>query len=480
MAERRPNFVVFMPDQLRAESLGCYGHPVVRTPTFDRLAAEGTRFEQCHTPSPLCTPARCAMLTGWPPWVAGHRSLHHLLQPHEPSVFKTLRRAGYEVVCCGKNDVFTPGHAEQAVDRYFPTQGTYHGDLLPPGDPRRMTFLAGAFCADAADTSDMRSVRRGIDFISGRSPDDPPFVLFLALSSPHPPYGSPEPWHSLYDEADLPPLRPPLQEPAPCFHRLVRQARGLNELEPAVFQLVQRRYLGMVSYVDWMLGQLLEALDASAVAPFTHLLATSDHGDFAGDYGMVEKWHNCLTDVMTRVPMIVRGPGVAPGERRSDPCSLADFTPTVLALAGVAAEHAHPSRDLFAPRDERIAPDEAVLSDGGFPTDQPHCFEGYYDFQRQAFADPHHLYRPQADLHQQQPTSVCRSLSIRTWAHRLVYRQADTNELYDLKSDPLETVNRIDDAAYQRVRHQLEYRLFRQVALSSDATPMTPDARDWP
>ncbi|KKM24958.1 hypothetical protein LCGC14_1599800, partial [marine sediment metagenome] len=112
-------FVIFMPDTMRAECAGSYGHPLVQTPHLDRLAAEGARFDACYTQHPVCTPSRCSMFTGWYPHVAGHRTLWHLLRPHEPNMFRYFRQAGYDVYWYGKNDLLAtetfPGSVTEAL-----------------------------------------------------------------------------------------------------------------------------------------------------------------------------------------------------------------------------------------------------------------------------------------------------------------------------------------------------------------------------
>ena len=82
MANQKPlNFIFFQPDEMRAESLACYGHPLIKTPNYDRLAAEGVRFDQCHVQNAQCTPSRVSMMTGLYPHCAGHRSMWHLIRP---------------------------------------------------------------------------------------------------------------------------------------------------------------------------------------------------------------------------------------------------------------------------------------------------------------------------------------------------------------------------------------------------------------
>ncbi|WP_395407389.1 sulfatase-like hydrolase/transferase [Pseudoduganella sp. UC29_106] len=100
-ASGRPNMILYFPDEMRADTLGCYGNPTVQTPNFDRLAREGARFENCHAQHPVCGASRCSMLTGWPTSVHGHRSLYYFLRPDEPNMFRYLKRAGYDVLLAG-------------------------------------------------------------------------------------------------------------------------------------------------------------------------------------------------------------------------------------------------------------------------------------------------------------------------------------------------------------------------------------------
>jgi choline-sulfatase len=112
------NFILFNPDEMRAESAGCYGHPVAPTPNLNRLASEGTRFDQCHVQHPVCTPSRCSFMTGWYPHVRGHRTLWHMLRPDEPNLLKYLKQAGYEVLWGGKNDLLAPESFADSVDDF--------------------------------------------------------------------------------------------------------------------------------------------------------------------------------------------------------------------------------------------------------------------------------------------------------------------------------------------------------------------------
>ena len=117
------NIIYINPDELRADVLGCYGHPLVETPNIDRLADEGTRFDQCHVQHTVCTPSRCSFMTGWYPHVSGHRTLWNPLGGHEPNTMRYLREAGYQVHWFGKNDCLAPEAFSSSVDRVHASTG---------------------------------------------------------------------------------------------------------------------------------------------------------------------------------------------------------------------------------------------------------------------------------------------------------------------------------------------------------------------
>ena len=121
----RPNLVLFMPDQLRADAVGCFGSTVAQTPVIDALAARGARFDHAYVQHSVCSPSRASIFTGWYPHVAGHRSLTHLLKPWEPNLLRSLKEAGYTVAWVGqRGDTFAPGVVAESTD--------FHGFLVEP------------------------------------------------------------------------------------------------------------------------------------------------------------------------------------------------------------------------------------------------------------------------------------------------------------------------------------------------------------
>jgi choline-sulfatase len=470
-----------MPDEMRAESVSCYGHPLVQMPNYDRVAAEGVRFEQCHVQHTVCSPSRCSMVTGWYPHVAGHRTLWHLLRPHEPSLFRYLHEAGYQVLWFGKNDLYAPDCFPRDVDHWEQRAGGHAGpNPYAPDDPATFSFHYDPFPGGLDETGDMRNVQAGMDYLRARQRGDKPFVLYLPLLMPHCPYGAPQPYHDMYRPEELPPLRPADLPGKPDFHALIRRYRHLDKLPPGLLAKIQAIYLGMNSYMDWVLGRLLEALDETGLAEETTLIVTSDHGDWAGDYGLVEKWPSALDDTLTRVPLLIRAPGHVAGHVVREPVELFDIMPTMLELAGVEARHTHFAHSLLPQlRGARGDAQRAVFAEGGYARHEPHCFEGRwaeYDIPR----SPTHIYWPKGLQQQEHPQSVCRATMLRTLEHKLIYRPGGVSELYDLTSDPQELHNRYGEGGYAGVRAALEKRLLDWTVRTADVTPYDENPRGLP
>lgn len=155
MSAGRPNVVVFVPDQLRADAVGVFGNPYVQTPNIDRLAARGARCANAFVQHPVCSPSRASFLTGWYPHVSGHRTLTHLLRADEPNFLKTFRDNGYHVTWVGeRGDTFAPGGTEASVDEYgfavAPTGMRWAADIEYENDLAARTFYAGRV-EDAVD-----------------------------------------------------------------------------------------------------------------------------------------------------------------------------------------------------------------------------------------------------------------------------------------------------------------------------------------
>ena len=477
--QAQPNLILFMPDELRADALACYGNPLTHTPNFDKLAQEGTRFANCHVQFPVCGASRCSLLTGWPTSVRGHRSLFYFLRPNEPNMFRYLRQAGYDVFWYGKNDALAAESFYQSVTMWnYPepapvrAAGEHHksqpftGKIIGPD-----TFIGHAK-GDRTETPEYGLIQAAIRILE-RKETDRPFCIFLPLSSPHPPYASPEGFNTMYSPADIHGLRPRDLPRKPNYIAGIRKAYGLDGLPEGTFREVRALYYGMVSYSDWLMGELLEAIERTNHKRDTAVFLLSDHGDYAGDYGLVEKWPSGLEDVLTHVPLIASVPGGTQGNSSENIVELFDVMATCLDLANTQAHHTHFARSLM-PQIHGGAgdPKRAAFSEGGYNQYEPQCFEDN--------ASLGSLYYPKAHLQDKHPETISRAAMVRTHDYKLVSRPQGQSELYVYKDDPRELHNRFGDRDVADIQCELQQQLLHWYVNTTGIAPFDKDQRGFP
>lgn len=477
----RPNLILFQPDELRADSLACYGNPITRTPNFDRIAAEGAKFTNCHVQYPVCGASRCSLLTGWPTSVRGHRSLYYFLRPYEPNLFRYLKSSGYDVFWFGKNDALAAESFYSSVTYWTETGkggsgrrsggGSAMGGTTPMPDD---FFFPPS--GDRREQNDYRLVQLAIDILE-RKETDRPFCIFLPLSQPHPPYTCPADFYNMYSPSHMPPpIRPGLSK-RPSFHQGMREYYGLGDVSEATFRKIKAVYYGKVSFQDWVLGELLEALHRTNHDQDTAVICFSDHGDYTGDYGLVEKWPSGLEDVLTHIPMIVRPPGGGRGVESHEMIEAFDMMATCLDWAGIQAEHTHFARSLLPQLDgEPGDPNRAAFCEGGYNIYEPQCYEPL-DL---GGANVGGIYGPKHRLQNERPQTISRCAMVRTREAKLIRRPDGQSELYVYANDPHEEQNLYGERNVASLQDQLQQRLLDWYVNTSGIAPMDKDQRNAP
>lgn len=476
---KRMNLILFMPDELRADALACYGNPLTKTPNFDRLAKEGTRFANCHVQYPICGASRCSLLTGWPTSVRGHRSQSYFLRPEEPNMFRYLRQAGYDVFWFGHhNDALAPQTFSDSVT-YWTNSTDGAGRQASKLTMKRKTVLPGGNATtflgqdkgSGIDSAEHRNVKEAIAILERRQ-SERPFCIYLPMISPHPPY-APYMEYDTYKPSDIEGLRPPNLPHEPAFRKAIRKAYGLDRVSKDVFQTVRAKYYGCVSYSDWLLGELLQAVERTNHTKDTAVFMTSDHGDYAGDYGLVEKWPSDLADPLTHVPLIGRIPGGITGNVVDQPVMLYDIMNTFLELADTRAQHTHFSRSLLPQLTKGVPGTRtAAFAEGGYNSYEPQCFEDTSPIGS--------LYYPRLHLQSSDPRTVSRTAMIRTSKHKLIHRPQGGSELYSYEDDPQELKNRFSDRSLEAVRIELQQRLLEWYIDTTGIAPFDKDQRNTP
>ena len=352
------NLLFITTDQQRWDSLPCYGLEFMQTPHLDRLGQEGIVFERCYTPAPLCVPARASILSGQWPSTTGVLGNNHGLAAETPVWPQLLSQAGYRTAAIGKMH-FSPWDARMGfqerisaedkrhtylpddfvkflrshgLERVHPTANPgYFESLGAPVTPLAKRFHVDAFVADQA----AEWLRRHAD---------EPFAIWVSFPGPHDPYDPPEELAGMYEDAPIP-------APTGSRSELASKPRaqthaGAESLDNPMFQIdptqaspAQYRrwrahYYANISLIDEGIGKILAALSATGVLEKTLIIFTSDHGDALGDHGLAYKAF--FYDAMVRVPLIIRGPGIASGHRSPALVSLLDLVPMMYRACGVA------------------------------------------------------------------------------------------------------------------------------------------------
>lgn len=484
-----PNLLLICADHFRGDATGHVGHPAAATPHLDRLVAtEAVGFRHAYCQNGVCTPSRCSFMSGWYPHVRGHRTMFHMLRPDEPCLLRSLKQAGYHVVWAGKNDL-VPGQDgfESVCDqriRVAPPrrygmkdrQSEWRGR---PGDDRYYAMFAGRLDTggdDVYEDQDWHNVRAVIDVL--RAPPPEPWCLFLALSEPDTPYGVEEPWFSMIDRGKLPPRVPPAQpkDGKPSILMRMAERYNLGTWTEARFNELRATYLGLCSRTDHHVGMLLDALRKGGAWDQTAVAFFSDHGDYTGDFGVVDINQNTFEDCLTRVPLVIKPPADVPTQPRVTDAlvELIDIPATVEALAGLTPNHTHFGRSLLpllaGETDEHR---DAVFCEGGRLHGERHCME----LESVTSHEPDSIYWPRVGLYTSEGPEHGKGVMCRTRDFKYVQRLYEADELYDLRVDPREQHNRIDDPTLSDVRERLRDRLLRFWLETADAVPHDPDRR---
>jgi arylsulfatase A-like enzyme len=322
---RPPSFVVLLTDDQRWDCLGCMGHPLLKTPNIDRLAAEGVLFENSFVTTSICCVSRASLMTGR---LARNHRVPDFSTPLPAEVLAEsfpalLKQAGYRTACFGKWGIGGP-LPRQLFDAWDAWSG--QGDYFLDVNGRKVHN--SQYLADRAE-----------DFLRGCRPDQP-FCLVVLFKAPHD-FFQPDPRDAdLFREASI---AAPKTATAEHFDRLpdfIRRSEGRSRAlkafpAPEAYQQYVKDYLRLIAGVDRAVGQIMQVLDEVRRADDTLVVYSSDNGYFLGEHGLVHKW--LMHEESIRVPLLVRYPQLPPAMKgkRLEPLVLnIDVAPTLLDFAG--------------------------------------------------------------------------------------------------------------------------------------------------
>ena len=391
--DRRPNILVIMSDEHDPAVMGCSGHPLVRTPNLDRLAAAGTVFDSAYCNSPICVPSRMSFFTG----NYCHRirvwDLGSPLRSDIPTFGHYFTAAGYDTVLCGRTHMVGNDRLHGFGARLFDDLEAWRSRQSPrrTREARRGSNSHVTECGPghgAWHDYDTTVADLSVRFLNSRAayPSERPWLLYSGLMYPHFPLTCPPQYYRQYDPAAVTPADV-RGETLKRQHPAIRQLRYYFRNDEIVPEPVQRRalasYYGLVTLVDDLVGGMLEVIDKSPLRENKVVIYLSDHGEMAGQHGIWQK--QCFYESSVRVPMILRTPRGAGGRRVGANVSLVDVMPTLLDLAGIEIPDHLPGMSLAEMR-PGVAADRVAFSEyhaqgmleGGFMIKRGHYKYNYY------------------------------------------------------------------------------------------------------
>lgn len=428
------NLVLIITDSQMKAMVGAYGNPTADTPNLDRLAARGIRFDNAYTSAPVCTPARGAIFSGMQPAINGAWANNMSPQRSIPLMGTIFREYGYRAGYTGKwhldgSEYFGDGEPDGGFEPDWWFDGyRYAHTIGPEMFARYKTVKTAVQLREAGFTEEKMwghmVADRAVDFLEQMNAAEP-FLLVVSFDEPHGPFVAPPEYWEQFEALDNP-------EPAnynapvtdkPAMQQLQRRQNG--EVPWANRASFVTRFYGCNSYIDREIGRVLDAVERLHDDD-TVIVYTSDHGDMLGAHGLFTKGPMMYQEV-TNVPFIVRLPGGPEGVASEALVSQIDLLPTFLDFAGIEQPeslHGHSLRPVFE------NPDTTV---------QDHIF---ITFNR--FAINHDQFGAFYPIR-----CACNG------RFKLAINLLDKDELYDLKTDPHERQNLIDDPAHANIRNQL-------------------------
>lgn len=415
--------IFIMTDSQRYDMVNANVQTGLRTPCLDRLAAEGMRFTRAYTTQPVCQPARCALFTGMYPHSCNSWTNSSALSSDVHTIGQRLRDHGIRTAYIGKwhldgGDYFGLGKCPDGWDpKYWYDMRNYLDELTPEErTASRHDTTMEAQDIPSSFTYAHRCTDRAVDFLKEHGQESD-FLLCVSYDEPHDPYLCPREYWEPYRNFVFPsaPNVTDTLEGKPDYQKV--WAGNAPSRDRSQIQIKAPYYFGCNSFVDAQIGRVLDAADAFAGEEVV-VFYTSDHGDFLESHCLSGKGPAAY-DEIARIPLFIKGPGIASGSVSNAPVSHINLAPTILELFGLKRP------PVFA--------GTSLLPQARGETDRvnEYCFLefGRYEVDHDGFGG----FQPMR--------------SVFDGRYKLSINLLSQDEFYDLQQDPYEMVNRIDDPA---------------------------------
>ena len=340
----RPNLLYVHSDQHSPFVAGVYGDPLVQTPNLDRLGAAGVVLDGCYCPSPICVPSRMSALTGRFPHENQVWTNSHILDSAIPTLAHAMGAGGYRPALVGRMHSVGPdqlhGYVERLVGDHGPNhpggRGADHGDLSGTAGPGRVSLTKSGPGQSAYQVHDEDVTAAAVNWLdrygvrrrAGQAPE--PFSLSVGFMLPHQPFVARQQDYALYEGRMTMPRTPqPFHAGLHPHIRAWREGCDIVDVPEEEILRARTAYWALVTRMDRLIGEILQALRDNGLENDTLVVYTSDHGEQVGEHGLW--WKQTFYEDSVRVPAILSWPGHLPaGTRCGRVCSALDLNATML------------------------------------------------------------------------------------------------------------------------------------------------------
>jgi arylsulfatase A-like enzyme len=474
----KKNVIVIMADQMRATASHLWGNPDCITPNLERLAERGVLFENAFTPHPLCVPARVSLWSSQYSHAHGSRRNETYMAPNVVHGYKLWKQTGYVTGLIGKNHCFWEQSDLSLFDvwceiTHVGFQGTFgnrgmewfrpvrsieaaHGTRknMPEVNP---VFRYAFTDYPLEDYSTGLITGQSVRFL--RESQDKPFALWISYPDPHSPYEVPRQYADKFDPdaVTIPRWGEYDMQKAPEVNQILKQMMDIEQYSTEEIKGFLIAYYAMINFIDDGVGQIMDTLKELGLLDETIVVFCADHGDFAGEHGMVSKG-GVFYDSLTHVPLIFYSPELynrrtqATGKREDSMVNLIDILPTILRLQGIDIPFHFQGTPLPGITDS--TPRQYTFSEygaGGPP----------FTLKDANRLEPAHGKQALLKTLQWREAERRRKM-IRSKQWKLVYDPWDgTQELYNLEQDPSEVHNLAHEAEYREIVFHLMNELLK-------------------
>lgn len=473
----KPNIVIIMTDQQRADLTAREGYALDLTPFADSMGKQGAWFDKAYCPCPASGPSRVSMLTGRFAKATHCDSNHNIADAvFSADLFSTAQANGYLTAMIGKNHTYmnrnsadfwcpynhlgqegkvTKTAENEAFDKFLGSTAFYTSLEPAPGTveqqiPYRMVTDALKWAKDNKDN---------------------PFVMWLSFPEPHNPYQTCEPYFSMFEGA-VPPAgtdKSALKTKGEKFVQLNEMMKIGHEGYDVNLEKIRTIYMGMIRLLDDQMKRFVEGMQEAGLYENTVFVITADHGDYAGEYGLMKKGAG-VSDAITRVPMVWFGNGIEAADRRDDHVSLTDIFPTACEIMGTEIPLGVQGRSLLPMLSGKDYPEEefrSIMVETGFGG-QYYTKEDDMDYRAEGAVSKQRYFFDELNTWSQ--SGMINMVRKGKW--KLIFDMQGKGELYDMEKDPSEMKNLYDVRKYAKVREDMMAELIKWELSTVDPIPV--------